>query len=92
MGLYPFIELLGSLGWVRCLRHGTTHDDTITGGDVANGLRGMQGDDSLSGAGGDDMLDGGNGEEWDHLCIPAIDDNGASFWENNTSLKFIYMP
>jgi predicted phage terminase large subunit-like protein len=26
------------------------------------------------------LLDGGNGEKWEHLCIPAIQDNGTSFW------------
>ena len=37
------------------------------------------------------LLDGGNGEEWDHLCIPAIDDNGDSFWESNTSFAITEM-
>jgi predicted phage terminase large subunit-like protein len=26
------------------------------------------------------LLGGGNGEEWQHLCIPAIDETGESFW------------
>lgn len=26
------------------------------------------------------LLDGGNGEEWDHIVIPALDDNDQSFW------------
>jgi predicted phage terminase large subunit-like protein len=26
------------------------------------------------------LLAGGNGEAWDHVCIPAIDDGGESFW------------
>ena len=26
------------------------------------------------------LLNGGNGEEWEHLCIPAINDDGDSFW------------
>jgi predicted phage terminase large subunit-like protein len=26
------------------------------------------------------LLAGGNGETWDHVCIPAIDDAGLSFW------------
>jgi predicted phage terminase large subunit-like protein len=26
------------------------------------------------------LLSGGNGEKWDHVCIPAVTDNGASFW------------
>jgi len=28
------------------------------------------------------LLSGGNNEHWDHLNIPAIDDNGESFWED----------
>lgn len=31
------------------------------------------------------LLDGGNGEEWDHLCIRAIDDDGKSFWPENSN-------
>ena len=26
------------------------------------------------------LLAGGNGEQWDHLCIPALDEGQASFW------------
>lgn len=26
------------------------------------------------------LLAGGNGEKWDHVCIPALDAEGASFW------------
>ena len=26
------------------------------------------------------LLAGGNGEQWDHVCIPALDADGASFW------------
>jgi predicted phage terminase large subunit-like protein len=26
------------------------------------------------------LLGGGNGEEWEHLCIPAINEQGESFW------------
>lgn len=26
------------------------------------------------------LLNGGNGEHWEHLCIPAIDSKGHSFW------------
>ena len=26
------------------------------------------------------LLDGGSGEEWEHLCIAAIDDQGESIW------------
>lgn len=33
------------------------------------------------------LLDGGNGEEWTHLNIPAIDNNGDSFWPENSSFE-----
>lgn len=33
-------------------------------------------EDDLSGF----LLNGGNGEEWEHLCIPAIDVEGEPFW------------
>jgi predicted phage terminase large subunit-like protein len=33
-------------------------------------------EDDLSGF----LLKGGNGESWDHLCIPAVNDAGESFW------------
>lgn len=33
-------------------------------------------EDDLSGF----LLGGGNGEQWDHVCIPALDDDGKSFW------------
>lgn len=26
------------------------------------------------------LLDGGNGEEWEHLCIPAIQPDGSALW------------
>jgi predicted phage terminase large subunit-like protein len=26
------------------------------------------------------LLSGGNGEKWEHVCIPALDDAGQSFW------------
>lgn len=26
------------------------------------------------------LLSGGNGEKWDHVCIPALDADGQSFW------------
>lgn len=26
------------------------------------------------------LLGGGNGEQWDHVCIPALDASGVSFW------------
>ena len=28
------------------------------------------------------LLDGGDGEEWEHLCLPAIDENGQPLWEH----------
>lgn len=27
------------------------------------------------------LLDGGSGEEWEHLCIPAINEDGSALWE-----------
>lgn len=33
-------------------------------------------EDDLSGF----LLRGGNGEKWEHLCIPAVNDAGESFW------------
>ena len=27
------------------------------------------------------LLDGGSGEEWEHLCLPALDDNNNPLWE-----------
>lgn len=33
-------------------------------------------EDDLSGF----LLAGGNGEQWEHVCIPAIKDDGSSFW------------
>ena len=33
-------------------------------------------EDDLSGF----LLGGGNGESWDHICIPALDDEGKSYW------------
>lgn len=32
------------------------------------------------------LLDGGNGEEWRHVCIPAIDEEGGSFWPGQFEL------
>lgn len=28
------------------------------------------------------LLDGGSGEEWEHLCLPALDENNAPLWED----------
>jgi len=44
-------------------------------------------EDDLSGF----LLAGGNGEKWDHVCIPAIDDDGQSFWEANSSFSLSEM-
>ena len=38
-------------------------------------------EDDLSGW----LLGGGNGEKWEHLCIPALDDEGVSFWPDNSN-------
>lgn len=39
-------------------------------------------EDDLSGF----LLSGGNGEEWEHVCIPAVGEDGASFWEDQFPL------
>jgi predicted phage terminase large subunit-like protein len=39
-------------------------------------------EDDLSGW----LLGGGNGETWEHLCIPAIDTDGTSFWPDQFPL------
>lgn len=33
------------------------------------------------------LLDGGNGEKWEHLNIPAITEEGASFWEKQFPIE-----
>lgn len=33
------------------------------------------------------LLAGGNGEKWDHLCIPAIGDDGAALWPTKHSIE-----
>jgi predicted phage terminase large subunit-like protein len=38
-------------------------------------------EDDLSGW----LLNGGNGEKWEHLNIPAIKDDGQSFWPDNSN-------
>lgn len=40
-------------------------------------------EDDLSGF----LLSGGNGEKWTHLNIPAITDEGDSFWPTNSSFE-----
>lgn len=33
------------------------------------------------------LLNGGNGEEWEHICIPAIGDDGESYWPQKEPLE-----
>lgn len=33
------------------------------------------------------LLDGGSGEEWDHLCLPALDKNNNPLWEQKHTFK-----
>lgn len=33
------------------------------------------------------LLKGGDGKEWDHICIPAIDEDGASYWPEKEPLE-----
>lgn len=33
------------------------------------------------------LLDSGNGEEWEHVCIPAIQDDGAALWPEKHSVE-----
>ncbi len=40
-------------------------------------------EDDLSGF----LLAGGSGEKWSHLCTPAIDEDGLSFWEDQFPLE-----
>ena len=35
------------------------------------------------------LLGGGNGEEWEHLKISAIDDNGESFWPTQFPIEML---
>lgn len=35
------------------------------------------------------LLDGGNGEEWEHLCIPAIREDGQSFWPRQFPMEML---
>ncbi len=32
-------------------------------------------------------LTGGNGEEWEHLCLPAIQDDGSALWPAKHSIQ-----
>ncbi len=33
------------------------------------------------------LLEGGNGEEWEHLCLPAIRDDGTALWPVKHSIE-----
>lgn len=33
------------------------------------------------------LLDGGNGEEWEHLCLPAIQSDGSALWPEKHSIE-----
>lgn len=35
------------------------------------------------------LLEGGNGEQWDHLCIPAIGEDGESFWPQQFPVEML---
>lgn len=40
-------------------------------------------EDDLSGF----LLGGGNGEHWEHLCLPAIDDDGNALWSDKHTIE-----
>lgn len=42
-------------------------------------------EDDLSGW----LLAGGNGEQWEHLCIPAENDDGTSFWPQQFPVEML---
>jgi predicted phage terminase large subunit-like protein len=33
------------------------------------------------------LLDGGSGEEWEHLCLPALDENNKALWKEKHTFK-----
>ena len=33
------------------------------------------------------LLDGGNGEEWEHLCLSAVQDDGTALWPEKHSIE-----
>lgn len=33
------------------------------------------------------LLNGGDGKEWDHVCIPAINDDGESYWPEKEPIE-----
>jgi predicted phage terminase large subunit-like protein len=37
------------------------------------------------------LLDGGNGEEWEHLCLPAIQPDGSALWPEKHSERLRVM-
>lgn len=35
------------------------------------------------------LIDGGNGEKWEHLCIPAVNEAGESFWPEQFPIEML---
>ncbi len=35
------------------------------------------------------LLDGGNGEEWEHVCLPAINEDGTALWPEKHSIEVL---
>ena len=33
------------------------------------------------------LLNGGSGEEWEHLCLPALDENNNPLWEEKHTFE-----
>ncbi len=33
------------------------------------------------------LLDGGNGEEWEHVCLPALQDDGTALWPEKHTVE-----
>ena len=33
------------------------------------------------------LLDGGNGEEWEHICLPAIQEDGTALWPEKHTIE-----
>jgi predicted phage terminase large subunit-like protein len=33
------------------------------------------------------LLNGGNGEEWEHVCLPAIQEDGTALWEDKHKIE-----
>lgn len=36
------------------------------------------------------LLDGGNGEEWEHLCLPAIQEDGTALWSEKHDIETLH--